>query len=385
MLYIGISSIFPPVSGYLGNVDIFIRMLLNICLLIIAIIDHKKCFENRNHFILTLAFVIYSAVVPYLAGNGVWANRYLDIMFFLTAPLIYNFFINNSEKQILKRKSKIIMLFSMITFVITIVTLISKPYVARSIKSSGEVTEAIKKSGIGGYEFVYFIVVIGIVLFYCFWNYNKIMLLVVSLLCFLFAVMSNYMTAVLLMGIGCAIAVLSGKTVKQKILAIMIIFLVLIFYVFFKSYGIEILRSISPNGRISRLFSDENGVIETITGEFFYDRFPTLVASVKTIGASHGLGAIFMPSEQVLNQLGQHSHFLDSFAILGIPFAMIYFYLLFKPLKIPACCSIVFFLLMVFNNATNSIALAVYILVPFIIDFCNPEKDITDELDSLLC
>ncbi len=384
VLYIGVSSVFPPVSGYLGNADILIRIFLNFVFLVIAIIDHNNCFANRYHFFLVVVFVAYSTIVPYLAGNSVWANRYLDIMFFLTAPLICNFFKKHMKRRILKKNSKILMIFAFITFTVTMIALISKPYIVRSLKSGGEVTETIKKSGIGGYEFVYFIVIIGIAFFYCFWNYNKKILLIISILCFLFIVLSNYMTAVLLMGIGAAITVISGKTIKQKIIALIIIISIIIFYFFFMSYGIEILKHISPNGRIARLFSDENDVIETILGEFFYDRYPTLVASIKTVGVSHGLGAVFMPADQVLNNLGQHSHFLDTVAIWGIPIAIIYFYIIFKPLKTPACCSIVFFLLMLFNNTANSIALAMYIIVPFIIEFFNQKSDLQNELEDFI-
>ena len=89
ILYIGISSVFPPLSGYLGIYDTMLKILLNVILLVIVYCNSSICFKNRKELIFTSFFILYSVFVPYLVGNGVVANRYMDLLFFLTAPLAF--------------------------------------------------------------------------------------------------------------------------------------------------------------------------------------------------------------------------------------------------------------------------------------------------------
>lgn len=370
IVYIGLSSIFPPIVGYFGSTDTIIKIIFNFLMLLVALRYQGKCFISSSHVLLVLVFILYSTLVPYVAGNPVWANRYLDIMFFLTAPLMVSFLNNASRDNDLNKIALIVLVFGMITLLNTSTALLTSPYLSRSIKSSGETTTIIKKSGIGGYEFVYFIVLLGVAFFYCFWNYRRIMYLLISITCILFVFLSNYMTAVLLFGVGCLIALFSGRNIKQRIFAAILILLVIAFSRVLINWVLDFITVLSPNGRISRLLAgNSSGIIQTISEEFVIDRFPTIKSSLEVIRRGNGLGILFSSSSEVLRILGQHSHLLDTFAILGIPAGIVYFYLVFKTTRLPACCLITFILLLIFNNVTNSIAVAVYVLDPVIIGY----------------
>src|SRR5699024_270091 len=53
----------------------------------------------------------------------------------------------------------ITLFFSLITLIRTGLALIQNPQVSRSLKATGEYSEALYRSGIGGYEFIYFLVI----------------------------------------------------------------------------------------------------------------------------------------------------------------------------------------------------------------------------------
>ena len=378
ILYIGIDCVFPPVKGYLGTIDNIIKVLINAILIFIAVKNQKKCFERKVQYILLLIFVFYSTVVPYAAGSPVWANRYMELLFFLTAPLMVNYYINSGAEKTLKKFLVVILLFAAITFIKTGIELLQHPYIVRSIKSSGDYSSTLRSSGIGGYEFTYFTVIMGVVFFYCFCEFKKKRYLLFTAACVLFTLLSNYIIALMLIVVGCISALVLSKDKKLRIIGIILIVLI-VFSSAMMNYFVDLINTLSPNGRISRLFSGGNDVFSTLRYTFIEDRLPTLLSSVRSIGSGYGLGVIFMPSDTALLELGQHSHILDTLAILGIPASLIYFYLIFRPLRTPVCIAIVYVLLLFFNNATNSIALAVYFMVPLIIEYAGEAAQKSEE------
>ena len=325
LLYIGISSVFPRINGSLGGLDTAICLVANVVLLIVALARIKKCFRKRIDAVLLMFFLGYSVIIPYALGNTIIANRYLGILIFLTAPCIYMYYEQSGQLNRLKQISRVVCIAAMITLVTTSVELLTNPYIARSIKTSGEITTSLKISGIGGYEFVYFCMLVGVALFHCFWQEKKPEYLVGTIVLFGFLLLSNYMTAVFLLAFGCMICLLSGKDVKQRIMAIFIIFLLIFFsHLILDNIG-GMIERFSPTGRIARFINSSNdGVLGSMTSEFVYDRLPTIQASLDTISKHFELGVIFSDNAQV-SMLGQHSFVLDSLAVFGIPMIIFLF------------------------------------------------------------
>ncbi len=370
LFYLGVSSIFPPIDGYLGNMNIVIRIALNMALLLVAFTNQKKCFVNLTHLIGTVFFVFYSAIVPYLFGNGVWANRYLDLSLFITAPLMYNYLYNTGHLDALKKYVVLTFVFAAITWVITVSSLLASPYISRLIKSSGELTTALKRRGIGGYEFIYFCMIICVAAFNVFGNYNKLSYLLLTILMLITLILGNYMIAFLLSIIGIILNLLAGRTFRKRCISLSILLALLIFYNPLLNCLIDLIIKISPSGRIAELLKGSSAnIFIAIWDEFKSDRLPTLLGSLLIIGETNGLGSSILPPNEldyILRELGQHSHILDTLAIMGVPVGLLYTYLIFRPLKVNKSLIFIFPLLLLFNNATCSQAYAIYIIAPLL-------------------
>lgn len=366
LLYIGISSVFPLLNGYLGSIDTAICIGLNIVLLVVALTMLSKSSDSGTDIFLLVFFLFYSTVIPYFVGNTVIANRYLGILVFLVAPHIFRLYEQNEQIGRLKKISGVICFFAGLTFVTTATALLNNPYLSRSIKSTGDISATIKMSGIGGYEFVYFCMILGVAFFYRFWQEKKIWNLFGSMLVVFFLLLSNYITAVFLLVFGCILCLLSGKSDKQCFIAIIIIALLLFFSDFVQENIKNIVQTVSPTGRIARHINSNNaGLLDGLVAEFVYDRLPTMKISWKTIADSYGMGLLFSNKAQI-EMLGQHSFVIDSLAVFGIPMGALYFYLVFRNLRIPVSCLVTFITLAVVNNMTTSIGIAIYFIIPIL-------------------
>lgn len=367
LLYIGISSVFPIVNGYLGNIDIAISIGLNIFLLCVAIAKNSKCFKNGRDIILLAIVLVYTVLLPYLFENSVIANRYLGMLIFLVGPHIFMLYKQSGEIKRLKKISIIICIFAGITLIITASGLLTNPYLARSIKSSGDITKALKLSGIGGYEFIYFCMLLGVALFYCFWQKKKIVYLLGTIGLFVFLLLSNYITSVFLLALGCLFCLLTGRSMKQRLIAVAVIVLLIIFSELAFNSILNLIMTITPSGRIARfLTASNNSFFQELSKEFMEDRLPTIQASWNSLIDSLGLGVVFSKNID-LTILGQHSFVLDSIAIFGLPIGFAYLYLVFKDLELPGSILISFILLSLFNNMTNSIGIAAYFIIPTLV------------------
>lgn len=382
--YISVSSVFPPIAGYLGNINTFICMGLNIVLLLLALKNNNICFANNFHTLITIFVLLITVLVPYIAGNSVWANRYIDLLFFITAPCCFRFFFYRKEMKYLKKTVIFVCISASITWTVTIINLMGNPYLARSIKSSGETTASLKQSGIGGYEYVYFCVIVGVMFFCLFWYKKQIRYLIISVIALLMCIMSNYMTALLLFVVGIILCIISGRTRQQRIIGITIILLLLIGFNYCSSWLIEMVSNLTPDGRIARLLSNNNeGIIKGIINEFTVDRLPTLLSSINIITMYHGMGVYFVAFSTILSSLGQHSYILDTLAIMGIPLGGAYLFIVYKGIfrnVVPVV--VITIILLTLNNATASIAVALFLFVPTLRYYLLPNQNRNSAIKS---
>ncbi len=207
--------------------------------LIFAIFAHPSFFTRLSiHKFFIFIFILYTVVTPYLFGNGTIGNRYLEqsIMFIFYLIYQYNntYGFTNSSKAIVKWSLP----FIIFTSIITLKGLIKMPYLARSIKSSGEDTMLLRSQGIGGYELIYFLVFVSIILFFILNNWKlfnlsvqkKILIIMLFILFVLTVVYANYFTALLMMIISfTTIIVTKNKNLLTKIFFTVIGIIFLIF------------------------------------------------------------------------------------------------------------------------------------------------------------
>lgn len=370
IIYIGISSIFPPLYGYLENIDTTFCICMNILLLMITFKYMQICYINKFHFICTIFFLFYLIFIPFLLGNLVWTRRYISLLFFITAPLMFRLFDKLDYLRRLKKCVYIIGFFASITYVQTITALIDNPYLSRSIKSNGDLSLTLKQNGIGGYEFIYFCVIIGVILFLLFKKSHKLKFLVCYFLMILIIILSNYMTALILLLFGTFLCLLYTQAFLDKFITIFILLIIFLFSKDIINLFITIIENLSHDGRIGRLLLNSNeNLHQIIFSEFVIDRLPVLVNSFNLILDNLVFGILAKPVNEMLLVLGQHSFILDTIAIFGIPISLIYFYNIFRPLqKHIFIITVLVVILSVINNVTNSIALSLYIIAPLFID-----------------
>ena len=387
-LYLTIASFLPQlyvIPGY--QLSIF---LVTFLWLFTTFIQHPGFYVyNRN--IGTLLIVGSTVLIPYIFNNGIIGNRYLAHGIMIVFYLIYMY----NEKYGFSKSNEIVIKTSfplvVYTSVITLVALLENPYISRSIKSSGEYSDMIRAKGVGGYEFIYFLTILSVIIFYRTLSKNRISgsrfsskSTQLSLL-FLFVVtivFSNYLTALMILIIAFSIIIFARN--RSAIIRITYLFTLIILTIFSRWIGLFIIdvfmRVIGGGSTYNKLLFIKaelinSGSVWTIAT----DRIGTLNESISSFIDNILFGIVVKPIEfsgGYLVGFGQHSFIFDTLALFGMIIGsltiFIYFWPLVKQIKksslnraLKIAILISATILFVFNNATISIGYALYFIYPY--------------------
>lgn len=391
--YLVISNLIPQIRAISGY---YISMFLSMFLwLFFAALAHPSFFVRLTmHKFIIFFYILYTVTVPYIFGNGIIGNRYLEHSVMLILYLIYMY--NNTYGY--TNSSKLIIKFSLISMIITSVTtfigLINNPYLARSIKSSGEYTMILRTKGIGGYEFIYMLVFVSIILFFILYNKKLFSLksrffLIIMLIFILFVmtiIYANYFTAFLMLLASIVLLlVLNNRNILTKVFILFMAIILLIFRKSIFEYIISSMINFLESGatveklvKLQAAFLGYNG-----NDSIFLDRASTILLSwnsflenllggliVKPIGSSGGF----------LVGFGQHSHFMDTFALYGLVIGILNVYIILYPFFIrfkenhmlfSLNLSMLMSVLIIFslNNVTPSIGFVIFFMYPVFYDW----------------
>lgn len=390
----GIEIVFPPITTVFNS-----NLICMLCLfgwIAISYLTDKNYYLHQDiRNIYPLIFYFATVVIPYLFGVGVIGNRYLSLGLIPLGYIIFNYYRQKERLNDLKWISFIIAFFAAITFFITLKALIENPYISRSIKSSGEHSEYLAQQGIGGYSFIYFIVIVSVFLLYMSLKSKsksklfRFITFIGYLMSLYFVLKSNYMTALLTVILASLIFIIShlagGGTGKSIILLVVMIIIV----VGFMNIDVILNRfsDFIPK-RIANILLPANGdsIYKSIIDEFLNDRWPTMVTGLENF-IKHPFLGVISSDEITTNQsgflegFGQHSYILDTFTLYGFVIGIFNIFIIFKPFKdqygnrikygralnnAMLVCIIGIYL---FNNATPSIAFAFGILFPLLREF----------------
>ena len=397
LIIYGIETVFPPITTVFNS-----NLICMACLfgwIAVSFFYVSKYYLNQNlKYTYPLIFYFATIFIPYLLGAGVIGNRYMNLGLIPLGYFIFNYYKKHENLKSLKYISIIIAFFAMITFFTTFKALITNPYISRSIKNSGEYSASLARMGIGGYSFIYFMVVISVLLLYIFFRskqkHLKMITMAGYIISLMFIMKSNYMTALLTVMIASVVLILSNysqKGIYNKIL--LFILIVLLFFIMGNiNIIIEKYADFIPS-RIARVIvtGDNQSLFKSILDEFADDRLPTLRSSVEMF-LKHpllgmvGSGAVELNQSGELNGFGQHSHILDTFALFGFFIGIVNVFIIFMPFQIwngkkerydkminraMLVCVIGIYLL---NNATPAIAFALGIFLPLVREIYGVEK-----------
>ena len=298
-----------------------------ICILIICMANFKELKKIKIGNLLRILLILYMIIIPYFFNNSVYSNRYLYLSGLLSYPIIYE----KIEKSILKKVIYILIIVSCITAIQTLIGLKANSYAARMADEFAY----LQYQGVGSYMFIYALSLAIIIIFSFIINtsINKknIFLIFVIILFMITIIKSNFITSVILVIFGLTLAVLFKKmNIKKKIILICLIILTFILLYDVASYSLRFFISnfSSENSRLALVFTkSEESLIKLLVNEFISDRFPTLLTSIQAIKNYPILGLICNNS----NTFGEHSTFLDTFALWGIPVSIFYIILIITP------------------------------------------------------
>lgn len=386
---LGIEAVFPRLNT-IYNYNVICLMCLFGWVLISIFADKHYYLSQDIRNLYPLIFCLVTALIPYLYGIGVIGNRYLSLGLIPLGYFIFNYYKDKDRLSDLKKICVITALFATVTFVKTLIALIADPFISRSIKSTGEHSDNLSRQGIGGYAFIYFIVIASVFLLYIAVKSESAFIKFISFIGYIsslfFVLKSNYMTALLTAVLASLIFIISylaeggvGKSV------VLLVVMIIIIVGFFNMDAIISRFSDFIPKRIASIVITENGnsIFQSIIDEFLNDRWPTMLTGLENF-IKHPFFGVISSDEITTNQsgflegFGQHSYILDTFTLYGFVIGIINIIIILKPFKdqygnrvkygrplnnAMLVCIIGIYL---FNNATLSTALAFGIIFPLL-------------------
>lgn len=391
-----ISSYFPPLRAIVGT---YIPSLICFASAILYILFSRDAGRLRLSLaaVVSAAFFIYLGVVTILAGNTVLFNRYFSLLLLIGGYPVFKVILAESTNKSRKLLFIFIVLFALLTCIRTGYALVNDPYSSRSIKSEGAHTQDLLLNGVGGYEVVYFAVLAAIaILPACFSSDIKIRIFSILIFSvFMSLVMlSNYMTALIVLVFGClAVVVLQvrGGTQTKALLGISALVGIGALAMANSQSIVDLVVSMGGGGRVSSVLLGSGSLFENISTEFLVDRAPVMQKSIGAlldypILGQVGLTSVYGP-DGVISQAGQHSFILDSFAYFGfigglliVGAVLLELSDLAKTYSVSAVLpiGISLFILILFNNATTSLASAAFILFPLLQELEKEQTEVCD-------
>ncbi len=400
VFYLAVSSIFPIIRVFPWyNLSTVIATLLWVAL---AALSHPNFFISSSIYrFLLIFFVIYTATMPYFFNQNEIGNRYLILSQIFIFYLFYEY-----NKKYSHKKSNIRIVIYTLPFIIftslrTLYGLISNPYLVRSIKSEGEHSEFLHKQGIGGYEFIYFLVIVISILFFAIlmrkalsFRFKHVGSVVVIMLLFGFTIIfSNYFTGLLVMVFSLLMLILlKERSLLNSLIVYLLAFLGLIFSKSIILFSSDILIKLLANGKtVNRIMSLQSSILNQ-GGVFFLlkVRLETLEVSWDALLSNPLFGSIVKPSVV----MGNHSFLMDTFALYGVFLGIISLCVILIPfigrfnkngrlnglnLTMMICVFLLFFL----NNATPSMGFAVFFIYPVMYDWLAVKLSKSEKIEIL--
>ncbi len=386
LLMLSLIVALPQLQVYLPTVIIYLIVIMTL-----FISDIKKDKKNLEWFYIILAscFSLYTSGIANFFGYKDLSNRYISLMPMVFIYIVYGLV---NDIKVVSLVWKIMVVFSTITMFKTSYALIQSPYISRMIKSSGEFSENILKQGIGDYAFIYGLVIMEILFFshvYEKKGKEKLIYILLSTLGEITIILSNYMTALILSIIGIGILTFFKVKRKHKILFLFLLIVGIFMILFWKpmlEFFLSIILDFIPDGknydRLLQLKMSVYGNGKNLFAEFMGDRIPVLSISYNSILKYPWGGVIFghlTKSNGYYNEFGHHSFVFDTIAIYGLLLGIVLIFLLCFPFfsnmrlhgrkkELTIAMFVVVILLLMFNNATFSLAFLIYVMYPYVCD-----------------
>tara|TARA_B110000211_G_scaffold72789_1_gene84491 strand:- start:3430 stop:4671 length:1242 start_codon:yes stop_codon:yes gene_type:complete len=400
IFFLGLFSFFPFIRA-ISFFNLLWAVLLMILVLSIFLTRKRSIILKTSRFNFCIViYIIYTVGVSFLSGNLSIASRFIELS---QIPIFYLAFEHNRKLGRNMNNLRIIKLLSPFIILTSILTLKEyriTPFISRMIKSGAIEGKEIMASGVGGYEFIYFLVFLFSVLIFTFRSidfgkHRKKSMLIMLLLTILISyniVLSGYTIALFLFVISILFRLLD-KTINLNKLIKTISLFILLFILFYLGYNFIIdkfLVRFEGTGNASKILEIISFFNSDTLGVSSQARVNVYLESISIFINNPFFGIIFYPlavnHSGELIAFGQHSQIIDTFALFGISLGLLQLYIYTKPLKdritvglkkydvLAILIMFNFLVITVFNNITPSIGFVVLFIYPTISEIRNKQK-----------
>ena len=342
--FFALSSVFPPIQAFNRyNLSCFIAMMLWI---ICVLISNPKFFiHGQLHIKVLMFFMIYTFFLAYILGNGVIGNRYLaygqTLIFYLIYQYNHFYGYDNSSRTIIMW----IFPFMIITSVITLTRLMENPYLSRIMTNSEDLTKELHRQCVGGYEFVFFLAMITVILMFIIFNKKQLKLtskswlaFLMLLLLFVFTVIfSNYFTAFIIILVSFFILIITKKRNSNRVLVVTALGILLIIQIkhILVSLTNFLINILGSGKTVDRIITFQSNLLGNGSGEsLLTERMWTFQTSIDAFIHNPLFGVVAKPIEfsgSYLVGFGQHSQILDTFSLYGLFIGLLNIYIIVQP------------------------------------------------------
>ena len=199
--YVLLYTIMPIVarltSSYLTT---YFYMIVVVALIILILVIDRP--ENLNLYgTFLLPFVVYGLLTVFLTNEDIIMWGYQVVLLWL--PVILGYYFTQDLSRILSFYPKVIVFALIVTMITTIIGCIRNPNAARelaSVNSADEISSAYDMMNIGGYSFVYYVVLLYpvLILMYKSKRIRLLPTILITIVILFTVVYSEYTTALLL-------------------------------------------------------------------------------------------------------------------------------------------------------------------------------------------
>lgn len=394
VILIAITIMFPLIKGYFVNTTLISSIFMLFWFLISIVIEPKFFLRPTKHRMVTFLFIIYTVVFPYITGNAIIGNRYLNISIIFFFYIVYEFNKYIKQENYNKFIVKMTIPFFFITLMKTILALLENPSISRSIKTADPYTLSILQQGVGGYSFIYFSVFLSCIISYVIIQEGKkinhlkrILLIISDAMIILLIILSNYFIALLMVITGALGPIVIISFQKRKYFRIFIIlFLIGYISLYWQQTAIYALSSaleiIKSGDNYIRLNLIKNNLLYGSEANLASDRGELFFTSVKTFLKYPIFGLLVTKIETYKGYLigvGQHAHIIDTFAFYGFGIGIMQIYIILQPFisriknKKFFVLMILFEMLVLFNydTVTPLFGFALFMIFPLTYDYLN--------------
>ena len=165
---LGLFSFFP----FIRAISFFNQLWSVLLMILVASIfltsKRSRILKPSRLTFFIVFYIIYTIGVSFISGNLSITNRFIELS---QIPMFYLAFEHNRKLGRNMNNFRIIKLLSpfiIITCILTLKEYTITPYISRMIKTGAVEGREIMASGVGGYEFIYFIVFIFSILIFTF-------------------------------------------------------------------------------------------------------------------------------------------------------------------------------------------------------------------------